>query len=89
MRRRRRWINANAHQNVVRKVVSNLYYPGYDADDVQTECTDEGTGQSVNKQDVFLPMLLRMNWRICNFADPTISGTASRPGWRMKGSRPG
>ena len=63
------FINGNAHQNVVRKIVSNLYYPGYDADDVQTECTDEGTGQPVNKQDTFLPMLLRMNWRICNFAE--------------------
>jgi hypothetical protein len=62
------FINANAHPNVVRKVVSNLYYPGYDADDVQTDCTDEQTGQPVNKQDVFLPTLLRMNWRICNFA---------------------
>jgi lysophospholipase L1-like esterase len=62
------FINANAHQNVVRKIVSNLYYPGYDADDVETDCRDECTGQPVNKQDVFLPMLLRMNWRICNFA---------------------
>ncbi len=62
------FINANAHANVVKKVVSNLYYAGYDADDVQTDCTDQGTGQTVNKQDAFLPMLLRMNWRICDFA---------------------
>jgi hypothetical protein len=63
------FINANASPNVVEKVVSNLYYGGYNADDVDTECHDSGTGQPVNKQDVFLPMLLRMNWRICNFAE--------------------
>jgi hypothetical protein len=62
------FINANAHSNVARKIVTNLYYPGYDADDVQTDCNDQGTGQPVNKQDVFLPMLLRMNWRMCDFA---------------------
>lgn len=62
------YINANAHPNVKRKVVSNLYYPGYDADDVPTGCTDPESGEPVNKQDVFLPMLLRMNWRMCDFA---------------------
>jgi hypothetical protein len=28
-------------------------------------------------------------WHICSFVDPTISGTASRRGWRTKASRPG
>ncbi|MFN2426098.1 MAG: SGNH/GDSL hydrolase family protein [Candidatus Binatia bacterium] len=62
------FINANAHANVKRKVISNLYYASYDVDDTLTSCTDESTGLSVNKQDAFLPYLVRMNWRMCNFA---------------------
>lgn len=62
------FINDNAGLNVERKVVSNLYYAGYDTDDVPSDCTDEGTGEPLNKQDTFLPYVLRMNWRACNFA---------------------
>jgi len=62
------FINANANPATELKVISNLYYPGYDADNVFTVCTDQATGQPVNKQDIFLPTLLRMNWRACNFA---------------------
>jgi lysophospholipase L1-like esterase len=50
------------------KVVSNLYYPGYAADNALAGCTDSGTGQKPNKQNTFLPYLARMNWRACNFA---------------------
>ncbi|MEW6270493.1 MAG: SGNH/GDSL hydrolase family protein [Thermodesulfobacteriota bacterium] len=50
------------------KVVSNLYYPGYAADNALANCTDSSTGQRPNKQQVFLPYLVRMNWRACNFA---------------------
>ncbi len=57
---------ANAATRV--KVVSNLYYPGYAADNVLANCTDSGTGQRPNKQTVFLPYLARMNWRACSFA---------------------
>jgi lysophospholipase L1-like esterase len=63
------YINANAHANTKLKVVSNLYYPGYDADNALANCTDSGTGQKPNKQNVFLPYLARMNWRACNFAN--------------------
>lgn len=63
------YINANAHANTKRKVVANLYYPGYDADNALANCTDSGTGQRPNKQNVFLPYLARMNWRACNFAN--------------------
>ena len=63
------YINANAHANVKLKVVGNLHYPGYDADNALSRCTDSSTGQKVNKQDVFLPYLARMNWRACNFAN--------------------
>lgn len=50
------------------KVISNIYYPGYDADNVLTSCTDATTGQKVNKQQYFLPLLARSNWRACNLA---------------------
>jgi lysophospholipase L1-like esterase len=63
------YINANAHANVKLKVVSNLYYPGYDADNRLSNCTDSGTGQRVNMQSTFLPFIARMNWRTCNFAN--------------------
>jgi lysophospholipase L1-like esterase len=62
-------INQYAHANTRRKVVSNLYYPGYNADNGLSNCTDSSSGQKVNKQDAFLPYLARMNWRACNFAN--------------------
>lgn len=52
-----------------RKVVSNLYYPGYAADNGLASCTDSATGQRPNKQNVMFPYLARMNWRACNFAN--------------------
>lgn len=62
------YINTNASPNVRLKVVANLYYPGYDADNGLAGCTDSSTGQRPNKQEIFLPYLARMNWRACNFA---------------------
>jgi lysophospholipase L1-like esterase len=61
------YINANANVNVKRKVVANLYYPGYAADNALSNCTIGGVRQ--NKQEIFLPYLARMNWRACNFAN--------------------
>jgi lysophospholipase L1-like esterase len=63
------YINANAHANTRLKAVANIYYPGYDADNALSNCTDPQTGQKVNKQSKFLPYLAKMNWRACNFAD--------------------
>ena len=51
------------------KVVSNIYYPGYAADNGLTSCNDPQTGQKVNKQDKFIPYLAKSNWRACNFAN--------------------
>lgn len=51
------------------KIVSNIYYPGFDADNVQTACKDSGTGATINKQVKFLPLLARSNWRTCNLAE--------------------
>jgi lysophospholipase L1-like esterase len=50
------------------KIVANLYYPGYDADNTNTQCNDPATGQPANKQEKFLPFLARSNWRTCNLA---------------------
>jgi lysophospholipase L1-like esterase len=61
-------INQYAHANTKLKVVTNLYYPGYDADNGLANCTDSSTGQRPNKQSVFLPRMAQMNWRACNFA---------------------
>jgi hypothetical protein len=62
-------INQYAHANTKLKVVSNLYYPGYAADNGLANCTDSGTGQRPNKQSVLLPRIAQMNWRACNFAN--------------------
>ncbi len=51
-----------------RKIISNIYYPGYNADNALSGCNDPQTGQKVNKQTKFLPYLARSNWRACNFA---------------------
>lgn len=61
------FINANASATTRRKIISTLYYPGYDDDNEPAGCTDTTLGGPPNKQDVFLPYLLRMNWRACNF----------------------
>jgi lysophospholipase L1-like esterase len=63
------FINANAYSGTKLKIVTNLYYPGYDADNALSNCTDATTGQRVNKQSTFLPYLARMNWRACNYAN--------------------
>lgn len=62
------FINANAHPNVRTRVISTLYYPGFNADNVQSQCRDLSTGQTVNLRDRFLPVLARMNWSMCDLA---------------------
>lgn len=61
-------INTYAHANTKVKTVSNLYYPGWNADNVLAGCTDSATGTRPNLRAKFLPYLARMNWRACNFA---------------------
>jgi len=63
------YINTNAYSGTKLKVVANLYYPGYAADNVLSSCTDSGTGQKVNMRDTFLPYIAKMNWRACNTAN--------------------
>jgi lysophospholipase L1-like esterase len=62
------YINANAYSGTKLKIVSNLYYPGYAADNTLAGCTDPTTGQKPNKQDKFLPILAKMNWTACDLA---------------------
>jgi lysophospholipase L1-like esterase len=51
-----------------RKTVSNLFYPGYNADNGLANCNDPTTGTRPSKQNIFLPYVARINWRTCNFA---------------------
>ena len=62
------YINVNAHPNTRLKVIANLYYPGYNADNVQSSCTDAGTGRTVNMRDRFLPAIAKMNYAMCESA---------------------
>ena len=62
------YINANAYAGVKVKVVSNLHYPGYAADNVQSSCKDATTKAAVNLQQVFLPRLAKMNYWMCETA---------------------
>ncbi len=62
------YINANAYAGTKVKIISNLYYPGYAADNVQSSCTDATTGATVKMQDKFLPAIARMNYWMCEYA---------------------
>jgi lysophospholipase L1-like esterase len=62
------YINANAYAGVKVKVISNLHYPGYAADNAQSSCKDAATQASVNLQQTFLPRLARMNYWMCEYA---------------------
>jgi lysophospholipase L1-like esterase len=62
------FINANAYAGTKLKVISNLYYPGYAADNVQSSCRDATTGATVNVQDTMLPRVAQMNYWMCEYA---------------------
>ena len=62
------YINANASPNVRLKVIANLYYPGFNADNVQSSCRDATTGATVNLRDRFLPAIAKMNYWMCEYA---------------------
>jgi lysophospholipase L1-like esterase len=63
------YINANAYSGTKVKAIANLFYPGYNADNVLSGCTDSATGAKVNMRTVFLPYIAKMNWRACNYAN--------------------
>jgi lysophospholipase L1-like esterase len=62
------FINVNAYAGTKLKVISNLHYPGYAADNVQSSCKDAATGTTVNLQERFLPKLAAMNYWMCEYA---------------------
>ena len=62
------YINANAYSGTKLKVIANLYYPGYNADNVQSSCTDAATGTPVNTREKFLPAIAQMNYWMCEYA---------------------
>jgi len=63
------YINQNAYASPqLVKIVSNLYYPGYAADNAPSSCTDGTSGQKVNLQDVFLLRVAKMNHAMCDLA---------------------
>lgn len=62
------YINANAYAGTKLKVIANLYYPGYSADNTQSSCKDATTGATVKMQDKFLPVMARMNFMMCDSA---------------------
>ncbi len=62
------YINANASPNTRLKVIANVYYPGYNADNVQSTCRDSATGATVNMRTTFLPVLAKMNYWMCEYA---------------------
>jgi lysophospholipase L1-like esterase len=62
------FVNANANALTKKKMIMNLYYPGYGADNTLTSCKDGATGKQVNRQEAMFPRLVRSNWRACDFA---------------------
>ena len=62
------FINANAYAGTKLKIIGNLHYPGYNADNVLSSCNDPTTGAKVNMRDKFLPSLARMNYWMCAYA---------------------
>ena len=62
------FINANAYSGTKLKAISNLYYPGYSADNTQSSCKDATTGATVKMQDKFLPVIARLNFMMCDTA---------------------
>jgi hypothetical protein len=63
------YINANVYPSAKLRLLGNLYYPGFDADNVQTGCVDPYTGENFNRRDKFLPLMAESNWETCNLAD--------------------
>jgi cysteine-rich repeat protein len=67
-------INQYASPNTKLKIVANLYYPGFDADNSFSTCTDPvngdpANGNRVNMQTLFLPRLAESNWWQCHLAE--------------------
>jgi len=62
------YINANAYAGTKLKIITNLYYPGYAADNVPSSCRDATSGATVNVQNTLLPRIAKMNYWMCEYA---------------------
>jgi cysteine-rich repeat protein len=67
-------INTFANANTQLKIVMNLYYPGFDADNGYSTCTDPVNGDPANgfrvhMRTLFLPRLIESNWNTCHLAE--------------------
>ena len=62
------YINANAYSGVKLKVISNLHYPGLDANNKQSSCRNASTGQTVNISEMMLGYAARVNWMMGDYA---------------------
>ncbi|MBN8505407.1 MAG: SGNH/GDSL hydrolase family protein [Burkholderiales bacterium] len=62
------YINANAYSGVKLKIISNLYYPGYNADNATSSCKDPSTAAPINYRDKMLPYIVKMNYWMCEYA---------------------
>ena len=62
------YINANAYAGTKLKIISNLHYPGYAADNVQSSCRSAATGTTVSIQNTLLPYLAKINFAMCEYA---------------------
>jgi lysophospholipase L1-like esterase len=62
------YINANAYAGTKLKIIANLHYPGYAADNTASSCRDAGTGAPVNVQNTMLPYIAKMNYWMCEYA---------------------
>lgn len=67
-------INQYAHPNTQLKIVMNLYYPGFNADDTYSNCTDPvngdpANGNRVHMRTLFLPLIAESNWWTCKYAE--------------------
>ena len=62
------YINANAYAGTKLKVISNLFYPGYGAENVQSSCRDASTRATVNVAELMLRRAALMNYWMCEYA---------------------
>ena len=55
------YINTNAYAGTKVKIIANLHYPGYNADNVQSSCTDATTGRSERRRKWNSPRMVLLN----------------------------
>jgi lysophospholipase L1-like esterase len=62
------FINANAYAGTKLKIISNLHYPGFDADNKQSTCRDATTRATINVAEMMLKRAAVTNYWMCEYA---------------------